>query len=567
MSTNQKNWSMSQLLRNTAKDHPDGEVVFPDQRITYSDLDSRADAFALMLVEAGVQHGDHVGLWTPPSIDMIAAIFGTIRAGGVAVPISDRFRTDEMRYVVEHADLTVLITVAPTRHTNRLTELVRALPSLSSQASTHLSLTEAPSLRRILVLDDPEPGTGFASAASFGLPLIGAGEAPSDLELQEFASESDLAYLMYTSGTSASPKACMISHRGVVMQAQSLVESRYLLDRESSFWCPLPLFHTAGLATLTACIASGAKFVHAGLFDPKQSLDALQAEKVTHAIPCFETIWMRVVELPEFETADLSHLRVTMNTGGEDLLRKLQAITPEAVQLANYGITEGSGHVAMTQIEDDLDTRVTTGGFPLPGMEARIVSMVTGRPLPPGSQGEIQFRGTSRFLGYYKDPQATDAVIDADGWFSSGDLGEMDTSGRLAFRGRLKDMLKVGGENVASLEIESFLLRHPAISVCAVVGAPDSYYGEVPVAYVQLKPGFELREQELIEFCIDEIATFKIPRYVRVVEEWPMSGTKIRKVDLRARIGKELSELGISEAPRIRSSRSRGLAQPERRPT
>ncbi|TMR40637.1 class I adenylate-forming enzyme family protein [Actinomadura geliboluensis] len=567
------NWSMSRLLRDTAAAHPGNEFVFPQARATFAQLDARADAFAHMLVNAGLKAGEHVGLWVPPSLDMIAAIFGTVRAGGVVVPVSDRFRAAELGHVIDHADLAVVLTSGATSHHDRRAELVAALPSLAGQRSTSLALAEAPKLRRVIVLGDGDGDgdgdsdgdgdgrPGFSSAEEFGLPgTWDAGPYEPVRPDQDVARADDLAYLMYTSGTSARPKACMISHRGVVMQGTSLARTRYRLDADSRFWCPLPLFHTAGLATMIACVASGAGFVHAGVFDPRQSLQAMVEERVTHAIPCFETIWMRVVELPEFATADLSRLRVTMNTGGEDLLRRLQSRTPQAVQLANYGITEGSGHVAMTTPDDPLDLRVTTGGFPLPGMEVRITDLETGEVVPPGARGEIRFRGTSRFLGYYKDPVATAEVIDADGWFSSGDLGEMDADGRVAFRGRIKDMLKVGGENVASLEIESYLLRHPAVSVCAVVGAPDAYYGEVPVAYVQLVPGAELTGQELIDYCVDRIATFKIPRYVRFVDSWPMSGTKIRKVELRARIAAELAAAGITEAPRIRSSRARSRA-------
>jgi fatty-acyl-CoA synthase len=249
-----------------------------------------------------------------------------------------------------------------------------------------------------------------------------------------------------------------------------------------------------------------------------------------------------------------------MNTGGEDLLRKLQARVPHAVQLANYGITEGSGHVAMTEIADSLDVRVRTGGFLLPGMQARIVDLETGHTVAPNVEGEIHFRGESRFLGYYRDPEANATYIDADGWFASGDLGVLDEDGRLTYKGRVKDMLKVGGENVASLEIESYLLRHPDIAVVAVVAAPDAYYGEVPAAFVQLADGRRLDEADVIDFCLDRIATYKVPRYVRFVTQWPMSGTKIRKVELRQHIADELAAQNITEAPRLRSSRAARVA-------
>lgn len=550
--------TLDELLNLAARAFPRSQFVFPDERCTYPELDRRATAFAGMLQAAGLQPRGLVGLWVPPSIDLLAAIIGTMRAGGVAVPISDRYRPDEVRYAAEHADLQVLVTTPAGAVTDRPAELHEALPSLAEHVAGPLAVAEAPELRAVVVLGATDGRAGMTAAADLGLPPLGAEpDVPAVLPAER--PDHDLAYLMYTSGTSAAPKACMISHAGSLAQGRSLAFTRYGLDAECAFWCPLPLFHNAGLATLTACIVSGATFVHSGQFEPGRTLRMLEAERVTHGIPCFETIWLRVLDHPDFATTDLSRLRVVLNTGGEDLLRKLAARLPQAVQVANYGMTEGTGHVSMTAVEEPHEIRMTTGGFPLPGMEARVVDPATREELPRGERGEIQFRGVSRFLGYYKDPAATAAVIDADGWFSSGDLGEMDPEGRLTYKGRLKDMLKVGGENVASLEVESYLLRHPAVNVVAVVGAPDAYYGEVPVAYVEMAPGAQVDEQDIIDFCVDRIATFKVPRYVRFVEEWPMSGTKIRKFVLRERIAAELAAAGITEAPRVYSSRARTL--------
>ncbi|MCE0764098.1 AMP-binding protein [Pseudonocardia kujensis] len=559
MSTTDTPTSLGGLLRASARRFPAAEIVFPDERCTYVELDALADEFAAVFAATGVAPGDKVGLWVPPSIDMIAAIVGCMRAGGVAVPISDRFRAEELRYVAGHADLVTLLTRPATAHSDRPAEIREALPSLEVAPSGELSCAEAPLLRRLLVLGDEAPA-GFRSTRELGLrrpPATGRNPVrPS----QDQADEDEVAYLMYTSGTSAAPKACMITHHGVLVQAESLAHHRYMLDPDCAFWCPLPLFHNAGLATLTACITAGAKFVHAGAFEPGQALQMLEEERVTHGIPAFETIWLRVLDHPDFSGTDLSRLRVVMNAGSEDLLRKLQARLPHVSQVANYGMTEATGHLSMTAIDDPLEIRVTTGGLPLPHMEVRIVDPDSGRVLGADEPGEIQFRGPSRFLGYYKDPEATAAAIDAEGWFRSGDRGTLDAAGRLTFRGRLKDMLKVGGENVSSLEVESYLLRHSAVNVVAVVGAPDEYYGEVPVAYVELAPGAEATEQELIDFCVDRIATFKVPRYVRFVDSWPMSGTKIRKVELRERIRAELAAARIREAPRVRSTRARAAA-------
>jgi fatty-acyl-CoA synthase len=550
------------LLRAAARRFPGSEIVLPEERCTFAQLDRRADAFAAMLTEAGVRAGQHVGIWTAPSLDTIAALFGTFRCCAVAVPISDRYRDTEIGYVIEHADLTTLVISPPDGPVDRPADLQVAFPSLGRADTRELTLAEAPKLRRIVVIGGQVDHPAFTSASDLGLPA--AGDYP-DIALpaqpidrvDHDAGDPALAYLMYTSGTSAAPKACMITHNGCLLQAHSLAYHRYRLDPTSVFWCPLPLYHTAGLATMTACLAAGASFVHAGAFDPAQALRMLEQERVTHAVPAFETIWMRVLDHPDFASTDLSALSVVLMTGGEALLRKLQARVPQAVQVTNFGLTEATGHLSMNTIDDPLDVRATTGGLPLPGMEVRIVDPDTGAVLGAGQRGEIQFRGPSRCLGYYRDPDASRDSIAPDGWFRSGDLGDLDTVGRLTFRGRLKDMLKVGGENVAALEIESYLIRHPAVNVIAVVGVPDSYYGEVPAAFIELAPGTSASEQEIIDFCLDNIATFKVPRYVRFVSEWPMSGTKIRKFVLRERIQSELAAAGTTTAPRLRSRRSR----------
>jgi fatty-acyl-CoA synthase len=194
----------------------------------------------------------------------------------------------------------------------------------------------------------------------------------------------------------------------------------------------------------------------------------------------------------------------------------------------------------------------------MPGMRCRVVDPETGVERPPGVDGELWFRGPNAFDGYFRDPGGTAAAFDADGWFHSGDVVVADAEGRLAFRSRLKDMLKVGGENVAAAEVEGHLLRHPAVGIVAVVAAPDAHYVEVPAAFVQLADGATATEEELIAFCLDAIATFRVPRYVRFVDEWPMSGTKIKKFVLRERIADELKRRGITEAPRLRSSRPAG---------
>lgn len=529
--------TLGAVMRTAAEQWPESTVSFPDESTTFRELDRRADHFARLALAAGAQPGDNVGVLLEPCIDFIAALVGIARAGATIVPINERFKARELAHVLTHAELTVVLT------TDRIAEFLD-FPELLGQAR---ALEDAPRLRTIVVFgaDHRAPAALEDAAAAIPRERI---DAPVTAE--------DLALIMYTSGTSAMPKGCMITHDAFTQQGRAMGSSRYFLKPGDCFWCPLPLFHNGGLATLMACLSTGASYVHAGRFDPEVALDQLEQHRCTHAIPTFETIWLRVLDLPRFPEADLSSLRVTLNAGTAERLRQLQERLPHAVQLANYGLTEATGHLSVTLPTDPIELRVNTGGHPLPGMEVRVVDPAGGEDMPAGQVGEILFRGPMRFLGYWKDPELTENVIDQEGWCHSGDLGTLDSEGRVTYTGRLKDMLKVGGENVAAAEVEAFLLTHPAVNIVAVVGAPDARYVEVPAAYIELVNGTECTEAEIVDFCLGRIATFKVPRYVRFVSEWPMSGTKIQKFVLRSQIERELQSQGITEAPVLRTQRN-----------
>jgi fatty-acyl-CoA synthase len=533
------------------------QIVFPSERIAFSELHERADLFAGLLRRRGVRPGDKVGLFLDASTDLLVSLFGAMRFGCCVVPISDRFRSNELGYVIRHSELTALVTTMRGGRADLITEIESALlPDGAAVEST--AGPAAQDVPAIFVWHAPE------NVQHLTLPLTPVeltdhfddDDGGALAEIENSIDPASAAYLMYTSGTSAAPKGCVISHHAVLCQAESLAHARYLLTPDDAFWCPLPLFHNGGLATLSACLASGAKFVHTATFEPGQALRMLAEHRCSHAIPAFETIWLRVLDHPDFSGYDLSALRVVLNAGTIERLRQLQSRTPDVSQVANYGCTEATGHLSITLIDDPLEIRLTTGGHPLPGMQARIVDPQTGALLAAGEVGEICFRGPSRFTEYYKDPEATSAAIDADGWYHSGDRGRVDSDGRLTFLGRLKEMLKVGGENVSASEVEEYLLTHPAVNIAAVVGVRDAYYDEVPAAFVELVAGQDVSERELIDYCLGKIATYKVPRYVRYVTEWPMSGTKIQKFRLSAQLAAELDSRGIEAAPKISSGRA-----------
>ncbi|MEM6810829.1 MAG: AMP-binding protein, partial [Pseudomonadota bacterium] len=278
-------------------------------------------------------------------------------------------------------------------------------------------------------------------------------------------------------------------------------------------------------------------------FDAGVALKMLEVERASVTYPCFITIMSDLINHPDFEKTDLSAVRL-MNSNfavqPPGIAEAMQKAMPNTIQVGTFGMTETAGTVCTSELDAPLDRRISRLGTPLPGMEVRIVDADTGEDLPNGERGEILVRGYSLFEYYYKDPEKTAEALDSDGWYHTGDVGSLDDDGSIMFYGRTKDMLKVGGENVAAAEIESFLARHDAVKMAQVVGVPDARLGEVAAAFIELMPGASVEGQELMEFCKGEIASFKVPRYVRFVTEWPMSTSKIQKFKLKDQLTREL---------------------------
>jgi fatty-acyl-CoA synthase len=525
-------------------------LVMPGKRYSFPEFAARAEHFARGLRALGVEPGDKVGVLMPNAIDYPCVVFGAAKLGAIPVPVNSRFKTHELGYVIAHADLRVLFTSDSGIEFVDYPALLReAFPDLAEAEPAALSLAAAPELRQVVLLgDSDQPGLVARADFEAGAERVDPDEVHV---LQERVRIRDVAMIMYTSGTTANPKGCMLSHEALVRNGFNYARTRWFLTPEDRLWDPLPFFHMSTVLPLLGCLAGGATYVGMERFEPELALRQLEEERCTVAFPSFETIWLAVLGHPRFADTDLSALRQVNNVGVPERLEAMQRELPFAVQVSAFGATEGAGVIAFNLPDDPPEKRFTTQGLPFPGIEVRIVDPDTGAVLPPGERGEIQYRGYSNFEGYYKDPEKTAEVVDADGWFHSGDLGTLDEDGRVAYQGRLKDMLKVGGENVAAAEIEGFLARHEAVEIVQVVGAPDAHYVEVPAAFVQLKEGATAGERELVEFCAGSISTFKVPRYIRFVDDWPMSGTKIQKYKLRERIERELEAAGITEAPRI----------------
>ena len=537
--------TIGDLLMRSAENRPDHEaIVFPHARFTYGEVAERAKQAARSLAALGVGRGDHVGLLMPNCPDFVFNFFGIQLLGAVAVPINTRFRARELAFVIDNADLVVLLTSDivddAVDFVERLGETFEDLPGAGDPAA--LSLAGAPKLRSVVLLGEKEP-PGFLSQRAYDAK---AGEVDESYVLKErsMARVRDVALILFTSGTTANPKGCLLTHEAVVRPWCSAAW-KLRITSEDRVWDALPMFHMSCLGPMVFCFSIGATLISMLHFEPGAALEQIEQERATWLYSVFPPIVMALIRHPDFSSRDLSSVRGLLNVAPPDTLRLIQDAFRPAVHVGgHFGMTECAGAITCNEWEASEEHQAETCGPALPGVEVRVVDPESGAPLGAQETGELQIRGCGLFEGYYRQPEQTEAMFDPEGWLRSGDQGRMDEDGRVIYLGRIKDMLKVGGENVAPSEIESHLSTHPAVKLVQVVGAPDERLDEVPAAFIELVPGHELSADEAVEYCKGQIASFKVPRHVRFVsaEEWPMSATKIQKFRLQERIVKELKE-------------------------
>ncbi len=533
--------SLGDLLLRAAATWPDAEaLVFPGQRLTYAQLAERAQRVARALQGHGIKPGDHVGILAPNLVEVVDLIFGTALAGGVAVLINARYKTTELAYVVENADLKLLFT------TNRIADFVdfvdllyAALPGLrESEDPLSLVLQTAPMLRSVVLMEDSDDQAGVLAWQQF-LAFADQVDTQAVWTRRSRVAMRDPCMMMYTSGTTANPKGCRLSHEALVRNAREM-SIRFQINSEDHQWNPLPMFHMGAVLPLLSVIWAGARFITDSHFEPDAAIAAIEAEKPTIMFTAFPTIMAALVGHPRFNPDKMQQLRLVNNVAPPSQLLENMKVLPNAVHVSAYGLTEACGVSCNGSADEDDETRANTCGKPYSGVQLRVVDPETGVDMKPGERGEVVIRGFSLFEGYYKSPEKTAEVIDEQGWLHTGDLCCLDEDGRVSYQGRIKDMLKVGGENVAAVEVESYIFTHPAVHLVQVVGVPDGKMLEVAAAFIELVPGMECSEQEIVDFCQGKIASFKIPRHVRFVTQWPMSATKIQKFKLQEALAREL---------------------------
>jgi len=531
------------LVRATARTPDKDAIRFPGEKRSFRELHDAAMLRARELYGLGVRPGDHVGIFLPSCIEYLEYYFGLAYLGAVSVPMNARYREHELRYQTINADLVHIVsTTKVAEGLDFRARLHQAFPALREAASDQpVQLQDAPRLRGITLLtEESSPGClrqsvsrGFAAAVS---------EALID-RLRRAVTLRQTTLILYTSGTTANPKGCMISHEALVRTGMGMAE-RYGMTDQDAFWSPLPMFHVGALFPLCAAYHAGATYIGMQHFEAGAAIRLVREARPTIGYPSFALFLSDMVYHPDFRVEDVASLRLlncSMALSAEPFRELMRKSFPNALFVGTYGMTETSGTVTTSDPADSETERFNRLGRPFDGLSVRI-KREDGGEAAPGEIGEICVKGFSIFTEYYGDPEKT-AEAKQDGWFHTGDLGSVDGAGTLMFHGRAKDMLKVGGENVAALEIEMIVAQHPAVKTCQVVGKPDPRLQEVPVAFVELVPGESVDPAELIAYCTSRIAGFKVPRDVHFIAEWPMSASKIQKFKLREQVQAMAAEI------------------------
>ena len=542
--------TIGQVLRETAAKYPDHDaLVFPqtDRRWTWREFDAEVDRVAKSLIALGIQDGEHLALWATNVPQWVLLQFATARIGVVLVNINPAYRPFELEYVLKQSDSVALMLVEKFKSSDYFAMLAEICPELADTTEGLIRSAKYPQLRRIVALCDSPPQSLLSWPAFLELAEK---TTPEQLQAREQNSThiQEPINIQYTSGTTGFPKAAMLSHRNLLLNAYYVGGCQHLSEQDR-LCIPVPFYHCFGcvLGTLACSVYGTAMIIPAEYFQPQATLEAIEKERAT-AIYGVPTMYIAQLQCPTLAGRDLKSLRTGIMSGAPCPIEVMKQVN-ETFGLPQltiaYGQTEASPVITQTHCEDALELRVSTVGLPLPGWDVKIVDPESGQTLPDNTQGELCARGHGVMIGYYKNPEATAAAIDKDGWLHTGDLAVRLPNGYYKITGRLKDLVIRGGENIYPREIEEFLFTHPAVEQVAVVGVPDSKYGEELCAWIKLRAGQTATEDEIRQFCRRNLAHYKTPKYVKFVEAFPQTVTgKIQKFKIRD-LMKE--ELGLTE--------------------
>ena len=531
---------------------PDNEAIVSipqNRRLTYCQLAEETDRVARGLLAYGYAKGDRLGVWSTNNIEWLLLQLATARIGVVLVNINPAYRPRELAYALKRSEVECIVTTPSFRSSDYVAMLTELLPELETSKPGELKNAELPFLEHVILVDPAAPGNTQRPHPGFDTwpDLLAAGERVKQESLEMACAKLDIddpINIQYTSGTTGFPKAVVLTHHNILNNAWFTAMAMHFTEIDR-LCIPVPFYHCFGMVVSNlVCQTVGACGVlPAEHFDAGATLKAVSDERCTalHGVP---TMFIAELEHPEFDSFDLTSLRTGIMAGAPcppELMKRVMSDMHCKEILIGYGETEASPLTHLTTPEDSLERRTQTVGRNLPHQEVKIVDTVNHKTLPLGETGEICFRGYHIMRGYYGDDEATKKALDENGWLYSGDLGVMDAEGYVSITGRLKEMIIRGGENIYPREIEDFLFTHPKISEVAVFGIPDEFYGEEIMAWIQLHDGETATEEEIREYCKGELAHFKVPRYIRFVEEFPMTVTgKVQKYRMREMVLEEM---------------------------
>ncbi|WP_210395039.1 AMP-binding protein [Motiliproteus sediminis] len=528
--------TIGDLFDQIAARHPDNEalvVCHQGIRWTYTQLQQQVNNCARALMAIGVERGDRVGVWSPNNAQWCVAQFATAKIGAILVNINPAYRLHELEYALNQSECKFLIAADTFKSSDYTAMLNELAPEIASCAANQIKSVALPHLQGVISLTD-SPAAGMMSWDQL---LQRADEVSSEslAERQSQLQFDDPINIQYTSGTTGFPKGATLSHHNILNNGFFVTESQGFTDRDRLV-IPVPLYHCFGMVMGNlGCVTHGATMIYPSeAFEPDAVLKAVAEERAT-ALYGVPTMFIAVLSQPNFAEFDLSSLRTGVMAGAtcpvEVMKQVIEKMHMSEVQIA-YGMTETSPVSTQTGADSPLEKRVSTVGRTQPHIESKIIDS-EGRIVPRGTIGELCTRGYSVMLGYWNNDEATRGSI-KQGWMHTGDLATMDDDGYISIVGRSKDMVIRGGENIYPREIEEFLYTHPAISDVQVTGVPDEKYGEELVAWVILKEGEDLSEEQLKEYCKGKITHFKVPRYIKFTESFPMTVTgKIQKFKMR----------------------------------
>ncbi|MBA8821233.1 AMP-binding protein [Ochrobactrum sp. P6BS-III] len=531
-------------LDRIAEQHPDRPAVVvrhQNIRLTYEELNARVDALAAGLLAIGLRPGERVGIWSPNNLEWILTQFSTAKAGLILVNINPAYRAHELEYVLAKVECSALI-LAPSLKTSNYLDILRSIvPELDSARPGHLVSARLPALRCVIRFGDEQTD----GMMNFDAVAAAGDEAARD-ELQQLSEDlqfDDPINIQFTSGTTGSPKGATLSHHNILNNGFFVGEAMRLTEQDR-LCIPVPFYHCFGmvLGNLACMTHAACMVIPNDSFDPLLTLQTVQDEQCTglHGVP---TMFIAMLDHPEFAKFDLQSLRTGIMAGSpcpvEVMRRVISEMHQSEITIA-YGMTETSPVSFQSSTDDPLERRVSTVGRIHPHLEVKIVD-ADGRIVPRGEKGELLTRGYSVMRGYWNDPQSSAGAVDDAGWMHTGDLATIDAEGYCNIVGRIKDLIIRGGENIYPREIEEFLFTHPAISDVQIFGIPDRRFGEVICAWVKLSQDGRLNEAELVSFCQQRIAHYKIPAHIRFVDQFPMTVTgKIQKFVMRQTMIEEL---------------------------